>query len=550
MSDQIAIDLLNRKDKLASRRSVWDSHWQEISDRILPRQASITDKERTQGAKRTEKIYEAQPALALDRFAASMEAMITPRGSRWHFLKASAARLNQVRSVKVWFEEANAILFQKRYETKANYASQQHETYMSVGALGSGCLWVGEDLSRGGVPFYRSIHLPECYWAEDQYGFVDVNFRDYRMTARAIAKQFEKQWDALPEKIRLAANDDPSREFQMLHVVQPRDDRDLGKIDAINMPFASIYVAADDKQVIELGGEQEFPYMASRYVTAPGETYGRGPAMIVLPDIKMVNEQAKEQIIATHLKNRPPLLAARDGLLRKVMMKPGALTRGGITKEGKQLVQPMDLGIDLQAGEVGVERRLRTIDDAFLVNLMRALTEHPNMTATQALMLAQERGVVMGPTMGRQQSESVGPMVNRELSILLRNGHLPEMPQELIDAEGDYEIEYDSPINRAQRSEEGLAISRTMEQVIPLAQFDASVVDNFDLDQIARLTTEINGAPTKILRDLQDVEARREARNQQQQAAQLAEAAPGVARAAKDAASAQQIAAGETESAA
>lgn len=549
MADDTALDLLKRLDKLKAKRSTWDTHWQEITERILPRQASITTRDRTAGEKRTDKIYEAQPALALDRFAAAMEAMITPRGSRWHLLKASDDRLNQIRSVKLWFDEANRLLFQKRYDAQANYASQQHETYIGLGALGSGCLWVGEDFKRGGVPFYRSIFLAQCYWAEDEHGFIDVNFRDYKMTARAIARQFKDNFNKLPDKIRTAANDNPFDEFEIVHVAQPRDDRELGRLDVTNMAFASIYIAKDGNQIIEAGGEHEFPYMASRYVTAPEEVYGRGPAMIVLPDIKMVNEQAKEQIIATHLKNRPPILTARDGLLRKIHMQPGKLNRGGITREGKQLVQPMDLGIDLAAGDIGVERRLRTIDDAFLVNLMRVLAEHPNMTATQALLLAQERGVVMGPTMGRQQSESVGPMVQRELSILLRNGHLPEMPQELIEAEGEYEIEYDSPINRAQRSEEGLAIVRTMEQVLPLVPVAPDIIDNFDTDEYARLVNEINGAPAKILRDIGERDARRQARAEQQQAAAIAEAAPGVGRAVKDIATAGEIASGGEEAA-
>ena len=41
--------------------------------------------------------------------------------------------------------------------------------------------------------------------------------------------------------------------------------------------------------MLDEGGYRTFPYAISRYVTAPGETYGRSPAMLALPSIKTLN---------------------------------------------------------------------------------------------------------------------------------------------------------------------------------------------------------------------------------------------------------------------
>lgn len=550
MADQIATDLDRRREAMFTKRATWHSHWQEIAERIWPSMAQFTNRDVTKGSKKTEKIYDAKPALALERFASSMEAMLTPRASRWHLLKPSSPRLFNDQVVKEYLEELTRILFQMRYRPKANYASQQHETYMSLGAFGTGPMFVGEGLEDN-LPFYRAVPLAELFVSENQNGFVDVAIRDFMMSARAIAQRFKENFDKLPTDIKNAANNEggktPEDEFNIIHATQPRDDRDMGAIDRLNMAFASIYYFKDKREVIDIGGEHEFPYPVSRYITTPGETYGRGPSMIVLPDIKMLNEMAKETIVATHLANRPPLIGVRDGVLKSVALKPGAFNRGGMDKMGNQLVKALETGADPAVGEVAAERRMRTVDDAFLVNLMRVLQDHPNMTATQALLLAQERGVVMGPTMGRQQSEAHGPMIERELNILIRGGWVPEPPEQLIAENGEYEIEFDSPINRAQRSDEGMAILRTIEILAPLSEIAPQAWDNIDTDEIFRLVPEINGAPASILRSIEERDEKREEEAQARQQQQLIDAAPNLARAAKDATAATQALGGGDE---
>ena len=115
-------------------------------------------------------------------------------------------------------------------------------------------------------------------------------------------------------------------------------------------------------------------------------------------------------------------------------------------------------------------------------------------------------------------------------------------PEALMEAQGDFEVEYVSPLNRAQRAEEGVAILRTLEAVAPLAQIDPGVMDIFDPDAIARELAEINGVPAKILRSKEDVMALKEQQAQAAEAQQLLAAAPIAAGAAKTLAETQAIA--------
>ena len=123
------------------------------------------------------------------------------------------------------------------------------------------------------------------------------------------------------------------------------------------------------------------------------------------------------------------------------------------------------------------------INDAFLVTLFQILVDAPQMTATEAMLRAQEKGALLAPTMGRQQSEFLGPLIEREIDILSRAGALPPMPDALVKAGGMVEVEYQSPLNRAQRSEEGVAILRTLESLAPLAVQSFRWVRSDEFDQ-------------------------------------------------------------------
>jgi hypothetical protein len=528
MTDQRADDAIRRQEQLSARRATWETHWQEIADRVLPRQAEFTG-ERTPGAKRTERIFDSTAPLALERFAAAMEGMLTPRGQRWHHLRASDPRLDEIDAVRAWFERVEDILFARRYSPSANYASQQHEVYMSLGAFGSGVLFVDE-LPGSGLR-YRSVHLAECYFAEDSHGRIDTAFRKFRFTARQAAQRWGET--ALPPAIARALDREPDKVFDFLHGVFPRAERRPGGRDGRNMPITSLYVSYEGRRVVHEGGFEEFPYAISRYVTAPREVYGRSPAMLVLADIKMLNEMARTTLRAAHKAVDPPLLIADDGVMSRINTRPNALNYGGVNRHGQALIQPLATGANVPLGLKMENQRRQVINDAFLVTLFQILVEAPGQTATEALIRAQEKGVLLSPTVGRQQAEAPGPMIQREVAILGRAGLLPPMPPALAAAAGGYEIEYASPLSRAQRAEEAVGIVRTLEAAAPLAQADPGVYDNIDGDAALRTLAEINGA-RRILRGRDQVTAARARREAAQGLEQMVAAAPGLAGAVKD----------------
>lgn len=528
-----AAQIIKRYEELASKRGTWESHWSEIADRVLPRYSDSFFKpnstEITRGEKRTEKMFDSTAALALERFAAAMESMLTPRTQKWHRLVPSDPYIANDREAKLWFEKATTELFRHRYATKANYASQQHEVYIGLGAFGTSIMYVDAH-DKGGLR-YQATDLREILFELNHQGIVDTVYRKFSLTARQMQQRVESgRWKSVPEVVTKSLKDHPDKRFEIIHCIRPRVEVDKSKMDDRGKAFASYYVAVEGNHMLSEGGYDTLPYQVSRYVTGPAEVYGRSPAMLVLPSIKVLNEQKKTLLKQGHRVVDPVLLSHDDGILDTFSLKPGAMNPGGVTAEGRALVHALPTG-NLAAGQEMMDMERQVINDGFLVSLFQILVETPAMTATEVLERAREKGALLSPTMGRQQSEMLGPMIEREVDVLMKQGLLPPMPDVMIEAQAEFEIQYDSPLSRSQRAEEASGWLRTLEAAIAYANTtqDLSVLDQFDSDVIYQQLAEINAVPPSWMRDEAAIKGIREGRAQQQQMQQMVDVAPAAA---------------------
>jgi len=531
----VANDLLERLEQLKQHRHNFDTTWQEIADIVHPMGGDYNQKH-SAGEKKTERMYEMTAANSLEKFTAAMEAFLTPRTQRWHHLRATDENLDDVIAVREWFDKAEDVLFRIRNAPTARFYGQIYESYKSLGLIGNGCLFVDEN-PRGGVR-YRYTHAGTT-WIETNYeGIVDTVYHEYELSARAA---IQKWGDDAPKCAKTAEGSSPTQKHKYLHVVRPNENRDRERRDAKGKAFESFEISVVDRDVIgKPGGYEEMPYIWTRYMVNPTEMYGRGPCMLVLPDIKTLQEMQKTFMRAGHKVADPPLLVAHDGKLgrgaKKIRISPGGLNFGAVDPtSGKPLIQPLQTGARLDLTEGMQETMRANIREALLVNLFDLLIQdRVTMTATEVLERAKEKGQLLTPIIGRQQSELLGPLIERELGIAMRQGILPPLPQELIEAEGEYEIEYESDATRMQRSDEVAAFMRLQEVMAPFIQANPQLLDKIDADEAMEHYGHDLGVPSKLFRDEQEMAQIRAQQAQEAQAAQVAEQAPGVARAVRD----------------
>lgn len=496
-------ELLKRFGKLKAQRQNWESHWQEVADYMMPRKADVT-KTRSKGDKRTELIFDSSPLHAVELLSASLHGMLTNPATPWFSLKFKNIDMMDEDVANEWLEDTT----EKMYEAfnRSNFQQEIFELYHDLITFGTAAMFIEEDPDD--VVRFSTRHIGEIYVSENNKGRIDTVFRKFKLAARSAIVQFGE--NNVSSKLLGIANKDPYEEVEILHVVYPRDKYDPKKKDAANMPFASCYIEVDSKEQISESGFNEFPYVVPRYLKASFEIYGRSPAMTALPDVKMLNEMSKTTIKAAQKQVDPPLLVPDDGFILPVRTVPGGLNfyRAGT----RDRIEPLNIGANNPLGLNMEEQRRNAIRDAFYVNQLM-MQNGPQMTATEVIQRNEEKMRLLGPVLGRLQSELLRPLIDRTFAIMLRQKLFRKVPDFLSGK--DIQIEYVSPLAKAQRSSELQSIMRAIEIFGSLSNV-APVFDYVNIDNLVTHLAEIVGVPAKVLNSKAEVNAMRQQKQQQQ----------------------------------
>lgn len=241
----------------------------------------------------------------------------------------------------------------------------------------------------------------------------------------------------------------------------------------------------------------------------------------------------------------PPLLVAHDGRLgrghRKIRLEPGGLNYGAVDEGGRAKILPLQTGARLDITLELMDRKRDTINDFFLVKLFDILAQdRVEMTATEVLERSKEKGQLITPVVGRQQTELLHPMIEREINILQRQGMLPPLPPVLAEAKGEYEIEYDTLATRMQQSDEVAAYQRLVEIFAPQANLDPALLEVLKAEDAMRTFGETMGIRPTLFNSAKEMKEIRKKQAEQMQQQQQVEQAQQVAAASKDFAAAQR----------
>lgn len=502
--DSVAVGLIRRQEQMAAERSSLESQWQEIARFVNPMRAEFSALSGSPNRRKQNQVFDGTAGLAAEQLASGLWGMITNSANNWFALEAEDDDLNQDREIRQWLDHATRRMQAGFAANGGRFYSRVLDLYSDLVCFGTGVFYVEEALGQGGL-HYSCRHLAECYIAENDREQVDTLIRKFALSARAASRLWGERCSP---KIQKALEKTPDQKFLFLHAVIPRLQVASFRSDYESMAYASYYIDLEGKAVLAESGYHEFPYQVPRWSTRSRHAYGDSPAMLALSDIKMLNAMSKTIIVAAQKTVDPPLLAADEIAVRGLRTAPGDIIYGGIDANGRRLYEPLLTGSRLELGLEMEEQRRNAIREAFYFSLM-LMTDGTPRTATEILARQEEKLRLMGPHLGRIQSEFLDPLIARQFAIMLRAGAFAPMPEALQAGPG-LKVQYVSPLARAQKASEGNAILRTFEALMPVVGFDAEVLENFDLDLAARAVAEAYGLPPRLLRDPKAVAKLRE----------------------------------------
>ena len=500
-----------RMSAMEGERQTWEDHWQTILDYVMPRKADITFI-RSQGESRTEVLFDSTAITANNLLAASLHGTLTSPSLQWFHLKLREDALNRDRDVQLWLEDSAQKMYDLFNET--NFNTEVHELYLDLCSIGTGAIFVEEGKKGFDIDaiHFNTLHISEFYIRESINGKVDTLYRRYKLTARQAIQEFGE--DNLGEKLLEAVEKKPDKEFFFIHAVEPTEDYERGTGEkTTKLPFHSCHVCEDDQMVVRTGGYNEFPYLVPRWSKATGEVFGRSPSYNALPDIKTLNKAVEIGLKAWAKAIDPPLLVTDDGVIGRVRVTPGGLTV--VRSDGS--VKPLQIGTNWQITDMK-ENQLRTaIRQAYYSDQLQ-LQQGPQMTATEVQVRYELMQRLLGPTLGRFQSEFLNPLIERVFGIMLRNNAFLPAPEIIEGSKVD--VEYVGPLARSQRMEESVAIDRLYQLAMQVGQIDPTIMDNINHDEAVRMRSKLLGVPKTIMRGVDEVGEIRQQRIMQQQAQQ------------------------------
>jgi hypothetical protein len=528
MSELNAAEFAALAEKMfrSQERTNAEATWQLLSEFVLPNQHGLFHGTESKGAKRTRRLYDSTAIQANHDLAATVHSTLTNPATKWAKFRFNSEALNDDPDAVAWLEGANNKFHDAL--NASNFDNEISRAYKMFPSFGSMVLMheekdINADGQFSGFNF-KAWHLAEVAWAENMFGRVDVINRKFKMTAR----QANQRWPGkLPDEMQIMLEKDPEKEFEFYHAIFPRKDKDIklndvGRARPKNRPVASIYVSKLGLKVMEEGGYYELPVHVVRWETMPGEVYGRGPGHVALPDVRTLNRAKELGLHAINKSINPPIIAEQRSVLSALDLRPGHVSVVKDINGIRELVTQARFDVT----QFAVEDLRTAIRGSFFLDklFLPDRRETGEMTAFEIATRTQQLQQVIGPTLGRLNTELLDPIVKRGFNIMLRGGAFGELPASIQESGGDIEVEYVNTLARSSKIEDVTAITQWIQELGLLAQIKPEVVDNINADEIARLVARRRGVPEAAVQDSKTVDATRQQRQQQQQAEQALEA--------------------------
>lgn len=535
--------LRNLHGQAITQRANFEAQWEEAAALCLPeyRNSFFFGHNRPPGVKYAQYQVDSTGSIASHRFASIVDRTVTPFDTMWSYIRPVTREgeghtdLMKDRGVMQYFDDVSRILWRQRYRQEANFQSQNQQNWHVLGVFGNPTMWVEElDTKPWGDAAglrYISMGPGQIYRLKNNQGRVDGCIRYFRWTPR---QAYGRWGNKLPPALKAALEQNSQQRFDFLHFVLPRTDYDPYRMFTDQAKrWWSCYVSVTGWTILEEGGYYSFPLAAGGYMSAPEEDYDRGPAQMVLCDLKTLNSVAADFLTQSHRAAAPAYLIGDDGLV-DFKVHPNAFNYGGMNSDGKPMVAMVPTG-EIQITREMVDRLRESVNDAFLVSLYPLLfgDSQGQRSGREVVEYAVDRAIFLSP-LGKL-FEMLGAMIDRELDVLNRQGALPPIPQVLIEAGGEYEVGYASPLMRAYEAASISGFWRTYEMAQNAVQqgADPATLDYFALNRALPAIAERQFAPLDWMSTPREVAAMRQGRAQQAERDRQVKELPGRAAMAK-----------------
>src|SRR5712664_1871594 len=111
--EPLLVDIMREFSQMQTWRNTFAAQWEEVASLVLPnyRNTFYYGSFNWPGVKNTQQQVDATAMMALHRFGAILDSLLTPRNMVWHMLGSDNDYVMKDRQAKLWYEQATRTLF-------------------------------------------------------------------------------------------------------------------------------------------------------------------------------------------------------------------------------------------------------------------------------------------------------------------------------------------------------------------------------------------------------------------------------------------------------
>jgi hypothetical protein len=265
-----------------------------------------------------------------------------------------------------------------------------------------------------------------------------------------------------------------------------------------------------------------------------GDTYGTSPGMEALPDLRELQLQTKRKTEATAFLVKPEKIV--PSTIKLTGQAGNVVSVASVDKDSVIVPYQIDPRAITEIVQ-DIERCTNSVDRLAYADVFNAITNlegSADRTVPEINARLEEKMTQLGPVIERVNNEKLSVAIDRTFGIMMRQGRLPPAPESLQGK--PLKVDFVSILTQMQRA---LGLSQT-ERVTSfignLAAAFPEAADKLNVDEAIDDYADRAGSPPKIIRSDEDVEALREARQQQKHGMEQTAGAMPAARDGADAA--------------
>ncbi len=404
--------------KALAERQLWEPTWQECYSYAFPQRESIFNV----NAAKTNQLFDGTAPDCVDQLGAMMLSELTPPWMRWFSLSAGSEFSKDERANLLPLLEKMTDTLQTNFD-RSNFAMEIHQCYLDLITVGTACLMFEEAPYGAASAFkFTAVPISQLCLAEGPSGRLDHIFRTISMDVETFASKFGES--ILPPETFLKAQKE-NLSLEVIECVEPALNGTFQYTAFLN-PNCQLLSNIGEAVLLKEAVYSTSPFIAFRWLKAPGEVYGRSPVMKALPDIKTANK-----VVELILKNATIAvtgiwLAEDDGVLNpaNIRLSPGAIIPKAVGSKGLTALESPG---KFDVSQLVIKDLREHIRHALLGDKLGQLDNAAVMTATEVKERTDDMLLVLGATYGRLQSELLMPLIERAAAILRKRGELADV---------------------------------------------------------------------------------------------------------------------------